>query len=330
MHGDLGGAPSRPHALLHTHSGGHAARRTFSSDTDGTATTTVSGSGGSSISGSGGGGGSGSGSSGTPARVSVVIMNWLRPDNVKRVLRQYTKYDAVLEVIVWMCHPDTRFNFSHAKVRIVDDVSANDLHGLSTRFKGCLMAASPWVLIQDDDHYLKEEGLARMMAAKAASPTRLIGAFGRDWGGGWGDARYVRSPVRPGPVRIVLTVLMLTDTATCAAFWDAAPAVESFVAARSSPLWNGEDIFFSLVAQRASGLVPLVVRAKKVFMKQRGIGISQGDNASISHDAYRDAFLRHAVAALGLGNATLLPSGSEEEVGEVSRVAASSKANAAV
>jgi hypothetical protein len=62
---------------------------------------------------------------------------------------------ACLQVIVWMCNPATTFNYTHPKVRIITDYTANDKFGLSTRFKGCLMARSPWVLIQDDDHYAK-------------------------------------------------------------------------------------------------------------------------------------------------------------------------------
>ena len=48
-----------------------------------------------------------------------------------------------------------RFNLDHRKVRIIDDVAANDKFGLSTRFKACLLAKTPWVFIQDDDHYMK-------------------------------------------------------------------------------------------------------------------------------------------------------------------------------
>lgn len=48
-----------------------------------------------------------------------------------------------------------RFELSDPKVRIVDDVAANDRDGLSTRFRACLLAKQPWVLIQDDDHYLQ-------------------------------------------------------------------------------------------------------------------------------------------------------------------------------
>lgn len=54
----------------------------------------------------------------------------------------------------------------------------------------------------------QEEGIARLLRAKQAYPSRLIGAFGRDWPQEEAP-RYIKAPVRPGPARIVLTILML-------------------------------------------------------------------------------------------------------------------------
>ncbi len=61
-----------------------------------------------------------------------------------------------------------------------------------------------------------------------------------------------------------------TDRPTCEAFWRDAPLVQPYVEQRSRPLWNGEDIFFSLVSYKLTKLIPLVVKVKKVFMKQVG------------------------------------------------------------
>eukprot|EP00798_Chlamydomonas_sp_ICE-L_P013280 gene13280-19124_t len=133
-----------------------------------------------------------------PTRVSVVIMNWKRPQNVQKILSRYKDWDSIAEVIVWMCNPSTSFEYDHPKVRIINEPESNDVHGLSTRFKGCLLAKSPWVLIQDDDHQakvvdllapaaagivamLKPSGIAAMLKAKATFPNRLVGPFARDW-----------------------------------------------------------------------------------------------------------------------------------------------------
>ena len=106
-----------------------------------------------------------------------------------------------------------RFALEHSKVRIIDDVSANEDLGLSTRFKACLLARTQWVFVQDDDHFMREAGLQRMMDVKAKFPRRIIAAFGRDWEGP--EPEYIRKAVQPGPCRIALTILMLTDQDTC-------------------------------------------------------------------------------------------------------------------
>ena len=106
-----------------------------------------------------------------------------------------------------------RFALDHSKVRIIDDVSANEDLGLSTRFKACLLARTQWVFVQDDDHFMREAGLQRMMDVKAKFPRRIIAAFGRDWEGP--EPEYIRKAVQPGPCRIALTILMLTDQETC-------------------------------------------------------------------------------------------------------------------
>lgn len=43
-----------------------------------------------------------------PVKVSVVMLNWQRPQNVRKIARTYATYQCIDEIIIWMCHPDTR------------------------------------------------------------------------------------------------------------------------------------------------------------------------------------------------------------------------------
>ncbi|GAX74683.1 hypothetical protein CEUSTIGMA_g2131.t1 [Chlamydomonas eustigma] len=229
--------------------------------------------------------------------VTVVMLNWQRPENARKIIATYVKYQSVAEIIIWMCKEETRFALSHQKVRIIDDVSANDKYGLSTRFHACLLSKTHWVFIQDDDHFMREAGLLRMMKVKALYPNRIIGAFGRDWPRGAPPQYLNERSQAAGPCRIILTILMLTDVETCKAFWDLAPLVDEFVRKHSKPLWNGEDIFISLVSYKLHQEIPLIVRADKVFMSQENTGIHLRFRG---HFKYRNAFLKRAVRALNL------------------------------
>ena len=42
-------------------------------------------------------------------RVSVVVMNWNRPENVKKMVTAMVEYSNVREVIIVMNNPDTRY-----------------------------------------------------------------------------------------------------------------------------------------------------------------------------------------------------------------------------
>lgn len=49
-------------------------------------------------------------------KVSVVIMNWKRPQNVRHIVTQMVMYDEVGEIVIMMCNEDSTFNISHPKV----------------------------------------------------------------------------------------------------------------------------------------------------------------------------------------------------------------------
>lgn len=53
----------------------------------------------------------------TPQGVSVVIMNYKRPANVRRIVKRYVSMDEVVEIILIMCLKETAFVVEHPKVR---------------------------------------------------------------------------------------------------------------------------------------------------------------------------------------------------------------------
>lgn len=192
----------------------------------------------------------------TAPTVTAVLMNWHRPNNTQTILDAYTQMSSISEIILLMLRPATAFEYSHPKVRTLHNYSLNADHGLSLRFLGCLYARSDFVLIQDDDVMLDDEGVAAMLAAKVGHPGRLVGCCGRDWSAS--RPSYIPLHVDPGPARIVLTIAMLTHRGACADFWGQRLLMED-VAALGTPRWNGEDIFFSLVTFKSSGELPEVV-----------------------------------------------------------------------
>ena len=78
------------------------------------------------------------------------------------------------------CIPETRFDLRPGgKATALDFTGLERSWGLSGRFKGCLLARSPWVLLIDDDLLITQQGLERLMLAKAANTERLVSYHGR-------------------------------------------------------------------------------------------------------------------------------------------------------
>lgn len=63
-------------------------------------------------------------------------------------------------------------------------VAANEIWGLATRFKGCLMAQNPWVLLMDDDFLIRESYLREWLQEKHRFPDRLYSLVSRDFADG--------------------------------------------------------------------------------------------------------------------------------------------------
>ena len=69
-------------------------------------------------------------------KISVVIMNWLRPDILQNyILKDMVNYDLVDEIILSHGREDTYFEFDHPKiVNRKDWGDVNNYYGLSRRF----------------------------------------------------------------------------------------------------------------------------------------------------------------------------------------------------
>ena len=83
------------------------------------------------------------------------------------------------QVLVLMSNPETRFEINSSKAQALDFSGLEATWGLTSRFKACLLARSPIVLVADDDLLVTEQGLERLLEAKAQNPDHLIGYHAR-------------------------------------------------------------------------------------------------------------------------------------------------------
>jgi hypothetical protein len=89
----------------------------------------------------------------THDKISLLITNWRRPENVKRILRAESKIQVIDEILLLNNNPKVRFAFPHPKVKILN--SSRDL-GPRSRWVLGAFAKNDCLVFQDDDILLNE------------------------------------------------------------------------------------------------------------------------------------------------------------------------------
>lgn len=183
-------------------------------------------------------------------KVSVLILSWRRPDQVKAIVETEAAYESVAEVIVFNNNPAAPFMHSHPKVRVLN--STFDF-GLRSRWAMAFLAWSECLIFQDDDILLPEQVFHTFLAEILADPERAYSLHGRN-----PDAanRYNAKNVY-GEAAIVLTRATAIHKRVLPALIEAEHAFfrpeSAYPVGREFP---AEDIFLSYCLSRVFGKKP--------------------------------------------------------------------------
>ena len=227
--------------------------------------------------------------------VTVILLNFNRPDNVRKIVDNMVTYNNVAEIMVVSNNPNSSFTYSHEKVVVLDMLGYEDDLGVAVRFKACLLAMNWHILITDDDLMVTEAGLSRLLTARHEHPWSIASFWGRDYDPENPTYAYVESG--PGHHGVALTKAVLLDTCACRAFWEASHLMQD-IAHEAAVTWNGEDIFMSLVSKKVLGGTPYIVSFKEgvdlQLLDENKVGISSTQD----HLPHRNKFLQTAVHRL--------------------------------
>lgn len=185
-------------------------------------------------------------------KVSVVLMNDSRPRMIKEspgLMPTLLKHPSIDEILLLHANPNTAFKYVHSKVINIDATKENTRMGLSMRFYFCQLAKNDWVIHLDDDMEFTEQTLNEMLTEFAKNPHRIVGKYGRDQkDNSFFNGYSSKSTSRETDV--VLTKFMVMERDICGAFFHYSHLIWEDVVLNNGdgPLWNGEDIFMSLVA----------------------------------------------------------------------------------
>jgi hypothetical protein len=174
---------------------------------------------------------------------SLIILNWKRPENVKKLINHYQSMDCIDEIIISNGNKETAITNDTNKVRIFNDYSEkyNDVFGLDRRFVCGLRAKYNTLIICDDDMQLAENDVKKILHIYHQNDKRIVGNKGRDL-----RNSYQPSDVWGEQTDIILTQFLVCQKKMCHLFFLCKPMVEEIYKS-GTPYGNGEDIFFSFI-----------------------------------------------------------------------------------
>lgn len=188
--------------------------------------------------------------------ISAVILNWDRPSALTDViLPVLERYANISEIIISHGRHETAFNYTSRRCRIVhrEDWGINETYGLSRRFLAAKGAVNEIILHHDDDLILPERTLDRLLSHYQRRPNVIHSLFGRRPSL---SLQYLYEDVT-GDVLIALTGCSLVSKKLvehCLGRYF--QETHNFMRQSNfKTLWNGEDIYQSLVAFKHSGLL---------------------------------------------------------------------------
>lgn len=235
----------------------------------------------------------------TPS-ISVVILNWLRPDNIKNlILPELSECPIIGEIIISHGRSDTKFNCYSNRVSIIhrDDTDNNEALGLSLRLYAARQAKYPVIVFIDDDLIVYPVTLVNMFRLYQQNSPCLVGRFGR----------YINKDLSYNHLELAktnhqapisLTSLLMVPKQICLSFLQKQHQVLDYVTRFSRPLWNGEDIFISLLGLITYDKWAIICDNNKYFpvrklRSQRDLSVAISNDVDNNHINYRSGLIKN-------------------------------------
>lgn len=231
-------------------------------------------------------------------KISVVILNWLRPDNLRyHILPTLIKCPIIDEIIISHGRKDTFMKFYSRKINIINrkDFALNEKFGLSLRFIAGKDCKNKTILILDDDVVPHPACIINMYKVFKKNYPCIVGKYGRII---TKNLNYNQQdlPINYRKAPIILTRIAIIDRDLCYYFIKNMSKVEKFVNKLSKPLWNGEDIFMSFLAVGLYNKLGIVTCDDKVF-KTKNLKTDNSPHIAISNDKdhilYRSLLIKY-------------------------------------
>lgn len=203
------------------------------------------------------------------------------------LLQTLLSHSNVGEILILHVNPIAVFQYIHPKVINIESHEQNIMMGKSLRFYFCQIARYDWVIHLDDDIEFTHITLNQILIEYSKNIHRIVGPYGRDY---HSNQIFLNgySPVNThGETEVILTKFMIMEREICSSFFEYAYLIweDQVLGASEGQLWNGEDIFMSLVSNHIFGSdkINYAMDWLDVWSNSRGVVPSESWVSSYMH-----------------------------------------------
>jgi hypothetical protein len=222
--------------------------------------------------------------------ISIILLNWKRPLNIKNKILPILEHNNMVdEIIISHGNKGTIFKYISQKKKIIhrDDSELNNKYGLSLRFLCALTCKNKYVLFMDDDEIIYNEEIYKYYKLLVESNYGIVGKYGRKLYKNHDNKFQYNFHNTIGICDVILTKFMILKKQIIYDFFNYSYLVHD-IQQYAKPLWNGEDIFISLIARKRYGNHCLYsnrnIKGQK--LDEMGVSVSSWNN----HKQFREDF----------------------------------------
>jgi hypothetical protein len=245
-------------------------------------------------------------------KVDVVLMNWDRVSHIKKTINKLLNIPNINNIIVSHGKKETIFSsdcfIDSSRVICLDHSELNELYGLSLRFRCKDYITTDAVLIMDDDLIFNDKHIIQLINNYYLHPENITSYYGRRVINYKDEIIYyplINPNINVNIIysffmtlylfiyiwfnnikhNIALTKMMIIPIKSLDIFINNSHVIEPFIHNNSKPLWNGEDIFFSLVYSKITGNICKIYKPYIPILET--IDSCNGISSQAGHRKYR-------------------------------------------
>jgi GR25 family glycosyltransferase involved in LPS biosynthesis len=228
-------------------------------------------------------------------RVTVVIMNYMRPEIVRYIVSQMTIYPTVNEILLLNISNKTQLKLRHPKIRTFDASEIDKTEGVAVRFiYAASYALNNQILFIDDDVIPSDKYIRKLLDGSVHDPNNIYGCFRRICNER--DGYITDSKIIGDRHDTILTPVMLTSKQIVNTFLDNKHYAEWMAKdkEKANVIWNGEDLFINMVVRSIYKKNPVFVSPDHKddirYVKRRGNEDLHAISDKPGHYEYRKEF----------------------------------------